>query len=154
MTVRAKPGNIEVTNPRKAGTTISYTTDHPKRYLMEENYFLECRQYLTPMDEIEVICIRDDRTWDKAKFEVVSVEQRAVIIKQMPVYWSDSPDVEDGWYHGGVQTLQDLTAKHAGFGKWDVFDEHNNKVAKNLTKEAALAMTGGAVAGKPEAEAA
>lgn len=129
MALRAHPQNVEFSNRLKFGTELSYTTDHPKETLEEENYFLPCHHLVERGDELRVIVMRDDGTWDKALFEVSLSSKTRVSVERI------TP-----WRHGGLVIIRGLKAVHAGWGKWRVEDDAGHEVAKGLTKEEASAF--------------
>lgn len=134
MNFRSQTGNLEVPAPLKFATYLGYRTDHPKEAILEDNYWLGSRHMLNPGDIIAVACIRDDATWDKASFEVSSMNDVAVVVEQITE-----------WRHGGAQIIRGLKAVHKGFGRWDVQDERGVVVKTGLGKDEAQRMAGDTV---------
>lgn len=132
MTHRATPGDLEQGTGLKSGSTWYYSSkDHPKEWIDEENYFLSLRNWLTTADEIRVTCFKDDGTWDRAWYEVSLSDLRDVIVTRTT-----------DWRAGGLATNPRLKAKHLGYGKWGLEDEHGKIVHRGLTKMQAEAMEG------------
>lgn len=132
MSFRAKPYNIELTTPQKRQTQVSYVTDDEPDWLDGENYFLNCRHLLNPGDEIRAMCIKDDKTWAKALYEVSHVSEGLIVVERV----SD-------WRDGGLaKGSGEFKPVHKGFGKWDVVDPSGKVVKGGLEKAAAHALAG------------
>lgn len=125
LALKGRPQDCVPHDPRGFWNIINYRTDHPKEALEQEWYFDPCRMYLLRGDEIRAACMRDDGTWDKAVFEVVSSPEGGghVVVELI------TP-----WRHGGNLVIRGLVAKHQGHGVWFVRDDSGLIIAKGLSK--------------------
>ena len=130
-THRAKPQNVEFSEPMKFNTQVNYQTGDAKDVIGGENYFLNCRHLVKAGDEIRVTCMRDDGTWDKALFEVALWSEHAVVVQQTT-----------DWRHGGMVAVPNVKAVHEGFGKWRIEDQHGKVLRRGLSKAEAYALAG------------
>jgi len=89
--MRAKPGSLELDTPHRVGTKYLYATEHERDAIEAADYFLECRQHLAPMDQIEVYRIFAGG-WDHALLMVTAADGTGVTTARMGPWRSFGTD--------------------------------------------------------------
>ncbi|MDB4726529.1 hypothetical protein OAF54_03740 [bacterium] len=127
---QSNPSDFEYISRLKYASVLRYTTQHEAALLLTDNYFKNSAgNYLSAGDEIDVVCFHEDGSWTKGRLEVQSTDRLNTVVEQL-----------GKWRTGGDPAASEMTATHAGFGKWTVTDQTGRVVADNLSKDEAAKM--------------
>jgi hypothetical protein len=89
---QARPEDIEYVSRLKFASVFQYVTSHSREDVASDNYF-HCisQRYLVTGDEIQVVCMAEDKSWSKAVFEVVSADTHNTLVEQVVPWRTGGP---------------------------------------------------------------